>query len=105
MVIDPSTPCAFCAFQVRNLYAIARRVLERERQHATPEYEELAIALEACRPLYEAHHADQVHAFSPELEPWRTAHVEVDEQREVTVQDPRELAEERRRLEPLDARD
>lgn len=68
MILDDHNACPACARQVRNVYAAARRLLERDRPTATPDHEELHLALEALRPFVEAHHANQLHAFSLELE-------------------------------------
>lgn len=68
MTIDEHNACPACPIAVRNLYAVGRRVLIREQDRATVEYEELYVALEALRPFVDAHHANQLHAFSKELE-------------------------------------
>jgi len=70
MTPDEHTPCPACPAQVRDLYAVGRRVLENagwSEGSAPVEYEELYIALEALRPFVDAHHANQLHAFSEEL--------------------------------------
>lgn len=67
MTIDAHNACPACPVIVRDLYAVGRRVLIREQDAATAEYEELYLALEQLRPFIEAHHANQLHAFSPEL--------------------------------------
>lgn len=66
-MIDDHNACPACPNQVRALYAVGRRVLVREQDAKSAEYEELYIALEALRPFVEAHHANQLHAFSHEL--------------------------------------
>jgi hypothetical protein len=78
-MIDDHNACPACPMQVRNLYAVGRRVLERERTRvrflssaeerstAIVEYEELYLTLEALRPFVDAHYANQLHAFSKEL--------------------------------------
>ena len=75
MTLDAHTACPACPHQVRALYAVGRRVLAGSRSHfiaeerlPPAEYDELYLALEALRPFVEAHHANQLHAFSPELE-------------------------------------
>ena len=75
MRADRLTPCPACPAPVRELYAVGRRILAGSRSHffqherlAPPEYEELYLALEKLRPFVEAHHANQEHAFSAELE-------------------------------------
>lgn len=67
MTIDEHNACPACPAQVRALYAVGRRVLVREQDAKSLEYEELYLALEALRPFVEAHHANQLHAFSREL--------------------------------------
>lgn len=81
MTPDAHTPCPACPIVVRDLYAVGRRVLIRIQEVAAPEYEELYLALEALRPWYEAHYANQLHAFSPELEDARLARHPVPEVR------------------------
>ena len=93
MTYDAHTPCPACPRQVRDLYAVGRRVLERERERRTREYEELHQALEQLRPFVEAHHENQLHAFSPELEGVREPG------------EPTTMSAEQRELLPLDARD
>lgn len=70
MTPDAVTPCPGCPEPVRAVYASGRRVLARLQEDAmhTPEYAEFYTALEQLRPFIEAHHANQLHAFSAELE-------------------------------------
>ena len=68
MILDAHTPCPVCPRVIRDLYAVGRRVLIREQDAASPEYEELYLALDALRPWIEAHYSDQRHAFSKDLE-------------------------------------
>lgn len=75
MMPDQHTACPACPKQVRALYAVARRILVGTQSHfmkherlAPPEYEELHQALEDLRPFVDAHHADQRHSLSDELE-------------------------------------
>jgi len=75
MTPDAHTPCPACPATVRALYAAARRVLAGTNSHflkherlAPPEYDELYHACEDLRPFVEAHHANQEHSLSPELE-------------------------------------
>lgn len=67
MTIDEHNACPACPVVIRDLYAVGRRVLVREQDTKSLEYEELYLALEAVRPFVEAHHANQLHAFSKEL--------------------------------------
>lgn len=93
MELDTMTACPMCPRRVRDFYVIGRRILPtlpRER----PEVEEFAHALEELRPWYDAHHANQLHAFSPELEAAREGRPSLP-----TVS-PDQAA-----LDPLDARD
>jgi hypothetical protein len=83
MVIDSQTPCPMCPRLVRDLYALGWRVLATELspprsidRDRLPEFAELLAALEALRPWYEAHHADQRHAFSEALESAREARLD-----------------------------
>lgn len=79
MTPDYYTPCPACPSCVRDLYAVGRRVLERLSDlhvDPNPEYAEFFAALEALRPFYEAHHANQIHAHSAELEDARLPHLE-----------------------------
>lgn len=85
-MIDSHTPCPACPQEVRALYAVGRRVLAGSQSHfiaherlAPAEYDELSLALDALRPFVEAHHANQVHAFSPELEDARHPRLDVQE--------------------------
>ncbi len=77
MTPDVHTACPACPAHVRALYAVGRRVLAmlESRDGAQVEQEELAQALDALRPFIEAHHANQLHAFSNELERARTPEV------------------------------
>lgn len=75
MIPDAHTPCPACPAPVRALYAVARRVLAGTHSHfltherlAPAEYEELYQACEDLRPWIDAHHANQEHSLSPELE-------------------------------------
>ena len=69
MTLDEHTPCPACPQIVRDLYVTARRVLEHEpAMSALIDHEELHRSCEAVRPWVEAHHANQLHAFSLELE-------------------------------------
>jgi hypothetical protein len=75
MIPDRHNACPACNADWRALYAVARRVLAGSRSHffaherlTPPEYEELYLACERVRDYVEAHHANQDHAFSPELE-------------------------------------
>ena len=69
MTLDEHTPCPACPHQVRALYAVGRRMLSaRAETLSAPEAEEFLAALEALRPFVDAHHANQLHAFSLELE-------------------------------------
>jgi hypothetical protein len=70
MTPDAHTACPLCAQVVRDLYAISRRVLVRMHHDPilAPEYDELLAAVDAVRPLYDAHHGNQLHSHSPELE-------------------------------------
>lgn len=71
MILDEHTPCPACPQVVRDLFAVAHRAvlqLLRDDVVTRPEYGELMAAVDTLRPWVEAHHANQVHAFSPELE-------------------------------------
>ena len=72
MTPDEFTPCPFCPDVVRALFRVACRVVERERQYRTPEYEELAAIVATLQPFYDAHYANQAHAFSTHLEDARS---------------------------------
>lgn len=71
MILDEHTACPACPQVVRDLYAIARRAQLRmpyTGHGEVPEYDELLAVLEAFRPWIEAHHANQFHSHSLELE-------------------------------------
>lgn len=68
MILDEHTPCPMCPQVNRDSYVAGRRVLERDRKTWTPDHEELHLRLEAQRRWFDAHHANQLHAFSLELE-------------------------------------
>lgn len=70
MILDEHTPCPACPDDVRALYAIARRALVRmhHERDLPPEYEELLAILDALRPWIDAHHANQLHSHSIDLE-------------------------------------
>lgn len=78
MTIDDHNACPACPLPVRHLYAWALKVLaiDPALRSLRPEYEELHQAVEAMRPHVEAHHANQLHAFSPELAGARDPKVE-----------------------------
>lgn len=73
MILDEHTPCPACPQVVRDLYSTARRLYAVTARATAPgergpEYDEFLAALVALRPWIEAHHANQLHAFSFELE-------------------------------------
>lgn len=68
MMLDDHNACPACPDVVRDVYAAARRVLEGDLRTTTPDHEELHLVVERLRPFVEAHHANQLHAFSKELE-------------------------------------
>jgi len=90
---DAHTPCPFCSRPARDLYVVARRVLEEARQRGAPEHLELYRVLEIARPYYEAHYKNQTHALSPKLAGLREPG------------EPRALNEQQRAMLPIDARD
>lgn len=78
MILDEHTACPACPQPVRDLYAVCRRVVAAgPGRLSLVELEELQHVLEALRPWIEAHHANQVHAFSLELEDARQPRLEV----------------------------
>lgn len=78
MQIDPSTPCPACHYAARDLFVAARRVVSLVSTYAAEQgLLELADAVEAFRPFYEAHHANQDHATSTELTAARETRFEV----------------------------
>lgn len=88
MILDEHTPCPVCPQLVRDLYVAARRVLAHERRLATAEHEELHLHLEAMRAWVEAHHANQLHSHSTELEDARHPTLESQESATVLPFDP-----------------
>lgn len=75
MTPDEHTACPGCPQVWRDLYATGRSVLARPMMIARffsedlpPELEELRLAIERVKPFVEAHHANQLHAHSRELE-------------------------------------
>lgn len=77
MILDAHTPCPACPQIVRTLYVTALRVLQARDCPRLPEVEELFAAVDAVRPWVEAHHVNQEHAFSFELEDARAPQLTV----------------------------
>lgn len=84
MILDAHTPCPACPQVVRDFYVVSRRLLS-VTAYATAAGEadvvsdEFLAALDALKLWIEAHHANQVHAFSPELEGARNPRLDVQE--------------------------
>lgn len=70
MILDEFTPCPACPQVVRDLYAITRRLLAAggPARLSIIEWAEVHQVLKTLRPFIEAHHANQLHSHSLELE-------------------------------------
>lgn len=77
MILDEHTACPMCPQVNRDAFVIMQRAAPLLPEG--PMREELSYALESQRVWYEAHHANQLHAFSAELESARNPRLDVKE--------------------------